>query len=278
MISSAGAENRGLEFWRWLFKEFRCQTHSVIQALINQWSQPDQTKSLSTLQKDLDSWIELGRNIESAGPEYRQPDLTKANALLKLVPDKQKDEFLNREMDAFQTRYDYIKRLLVNHRNNVLGAAAESRPGSINDVDNDKSQDEGWYPQCTEDWYQFAFTLGYPQEPSPGEWQIIAYAASENKGKGKGRKGWKGKGGKGWPKGGKGDWKGKGDKGDGKGKDGGKSQKGWGKGPGCWTCGDLGHSSLQCPKNPINAGKGKADGVAQAVSYTHLTLPTICSV
>ena len=76
VISSAGAENRGLELWRLLLNEFDCQTHSVILALINQWSQPDQTRSLSTLQKYLDSWIELGMNIESAGPEYRQPDLT----------------------------------------------------------------------------------------------------------------------------------------------------------------------------------------------------------
>ena len=101
VISSAGAANRGLEFWRLLLNEFDCQTHSAIQALINQWSQPDQTKSVNTLQKDLDSWIELGRKIESAGPEYQQSDLTKANALLKLVPDKQRDEFLNREKDAF---------------------------------------------------------------------------------------------------------------------------------------------------------------------------------
>ena len=104
VISSAGAESRGLEFWRVLLNESDCQTHSVIQVLINQWNQPEQTKSLNALQKDLDSWIELGRNIESAGPEYQQSDLTKANALLQLVPDKQKDEFLTREMDAFQPR------------------------------------------------------------------------------------------------------------------------------------------------------------------------------
>ena len=90
VISSAGAANRGLEFWRLLLNEFDCQTHSAIQALINQWSQPDQTKSLNTLQKDLDSWIELGRKIESAGPEYQQSDLTKEISLLKLVPDTQK--------------------------------------------------------------------------------------------------------------------------------------------------------------------------------------------
>ena len=108
-----------------MLNDFDCQTHSAIQALIRQWSQPDHTKSLNALQEDLDSWIELGRKIESAWPEYQQSDLMKANALLKLVPDKQREEFLNREIDASQPRHDYIKRLLVNHRNNVMGAAAE---------------------------------------------------------------------------------------------------------------------------------------------------------
>ena len=111
---NTGQENRGSELWRLLLDEFDNQAHNVIQGMIPDYTEPRQTKNLSTLEKDLDAWTQLGRKIESSVAEHQQTDSTKARALFRLVPDKQREYFMNGEIDSFQMRHDYIRRLITN--------------------------------------------------------------------------------------------------------------------------------------------------------------------
>ena len=107
--------------------------------MIPDYTEPRQTKSLSTLEKDLDAWTQLGRKIESAGSEHQQTDSTKARALFRLVPDKQRANFVNGEIDSFQMRHDYIRRLITNVKNNLIN---DHKSGGINGLDEDEDNPE----------------------------------------------------------------------------------------------------------------------------------------
>ena len=183
-VVNTGHENRGLELWRLLLDEFDNQAHNVIQGMIPDYTEPKQTKSLSTLEKDLDAWTQLGRKIESAGAEHQQTDSTKARALFRLVPDKQREYFMNGEMDSFQMRHDYIRRLITNVKNNLI---SDHKSGGINGLDEDEDNPETW---SDDTWSQVAFSMGYCDPPTPDEWQHISYAVSQNKGRDKGKQRW----------------------------------------------------------------------------------------
>ena len=65
-VVNTGHESRGLELWRFLLNAFDNQDHHVIQSMIPAYTDPKQTKSLSTLERGMDAWTQLGREIESA--------------------------------------------------------------------------------------------------------------------------------------------------------------------------------------------------------------------
>ena len=134
------------------------------------------------MEKDLDAWTQLGRKIESAGAEHQQTDSTKARALFRLVPDKQREYFMNGEMDSFQVRHDYIRRLITNVKNNLI---SDHKSGGINGLDEDEDNPETW---SDDTWSQVAFSMGYCDPPTPDEWQHISYAVSQNRGKRQGKR------------------------------------------------------------------------------------------
>ena len=118
------------------------------------YTEPKQTKSLSTLERDLAAWIQLGRKIESAGVEHHQTDSTRARTLDKLVPDKQYEHFLASEKDSFQSWHDYIRRLITSVKNDLI---PDHKSGGIHGLDEDDEHPETW---SEDTWSQVAFPMG----------------------------------------------------------------------------------------------------------------------
>ena len=252
-----------------MLEYYDSQAYSVAQQKALKFTNPAQTKDISTLEKDFDAWVEIGMTIENTASEFNFTPGQKSFALTMLAHDNLRTEFTSRNIETYEAKVDSIRRMVRDYKYQVLGAETQKKLGGINDVAGGNCYEDWVYPSSEDEWSELIYNLGYNYPTCDQDWTNILYAAeAKGKGKGGGKKGtWKGS--KGWsksaPKGGdKGGGKGKGDRGSWKGLKGAKGNgKGKGQFPGeCWGCGKVGHRQMECPDDPANKGAGKADGVA----------------
>ena len=86
-VESLVGPKRGLELWRRVLEDYGSQAYSVAQGGAIIFTTQTQTKDNGTLDKDLDTWIEIGMVIENTGTEFNFTPQQKSFALTLLVHD-----------------------------------------------------------------------------------------------------------------------------------------------------------------------------------------------
>ena len=237
-------QGQGLEAFRLVYQQVTRRTPQQLEAEFRFLNKPEGPKLISDVSHWLVSWENRLSMLYTMNKDYGLSDQSRKNVAYEAMPEQLPKILDQGSAKGNLATWRMMKDFLINFSDSEsVNKTGKPMPISANVVAEEQAapQDPEY---SSEQWLYYLEQTSEGQEfavANPTHPQVQAYVLSVVvKGKGKGWKGY-GKGDKGKGKGfGK---DGKGDKGKGKG------AKGKGFQCNCYTCGQFGHSSRNCPRN-----------------------------